>query len=76
MKGRAMSNNGTPTASLTFTVDLDIDTEVWQMNYGLNDLTNIREDIRSQMQEVITELIEQHLDTTGNEGLVHVGYKV
>ena len=70
--------NGTPTASLTFTVDLDIDTEVWQGNYGLFCPTpkNLRDDIRSYMQEVITELIEQHLDRSGNEGLVHVGYKV
>jgi hypothetical protein len=73
-----MSNNGTASTTVTFTVDLEIDNEVWQMNYGLDDPTpkNIREDILNYMQQVIQELVERHIDSSGNEGSVHVGFKV
>lgn len=69
--------SATGTTRVKFTVEMEIDNEVWQNNYGLAEPTpeNIRADIRSYMRDVIDELVSRHVESTGNEGLVHVSYR-
>ena len=58
-----------------YTVEIVMDNDVWQMNYGLNDPTpkTISDDIREYMRQVVEELVKQHIDGSGNAGTVAVG---
>lgn len=66
-----MGDTGTPSTLVSFTVELEIDNEVWQANYGTTG-SETSQDIRRYMRNVIDELVRNYLDTSGNEGLVNV----
>ena len=54
-----------------YAVEIVIDDEAWQANYGENDsLFAVAEDIRKSMASVVAELVDEWIKNSGNVGAV------
>jgi len=54
-----------------YALEIVIDDEAWQSNYGENDsLLAVAEDVRKSMASIVTELVNDWIDKSGNGGAV------
>lgn len=54
-----------------YMVEIVVDPDVWQSNYGVNDsLLAVAEDIKGSMANIVAELVSDWLEKSGNSGAV------
>ena len=54
-----------------YALEIVVDDEVWQSNYGVNDsVLAVAEDIKRSMASIVSELVSEWLEKSGNSGAV------